>query len=323
MVNIVAMRISGFSMARNATKLYYPFAEAIRSILPLVDEFVVAIGEGDEDDNTRALIEAIDSDKIRIIDTVWDLEVYPNGMENAHQTDIAKQACSGDWLIYVQADEVVHEKYLPVIRKRCEELLDDSEVEGLLFKYIHFWGDYGHHQNAHGWYPHEIRVVRNHPEIHSWKSAQSFRRIPDFDGVNYRVKAGTHKLKVAAVDAYIYHYGWVRPPDFMMRKSRALDTIHKGQERVEELYKERTKLFDYGPIGRAAEFKGTHPEVMRERIAAMDWTDQLNYSSNELNPNRPPYKHDLLKNRILTWIEQNLLGGKQIGGAKNYVLLDR
>src|SRR5687767_10759543 len=202
--------ISGFTMARNATLLHYPIRESIASALPIVDEFVVALGAGDEGDRTREEIDSLGSDKIKIIDTVWDIDAFPRGMEHAHQTDIAKNACRGEWLLYLQADEVLHEDDHPAIVARCAELRDDPEVEGLLFDYLHFWGDYDHHHRSHGWYKHEIRIVRNDPEIHSWESAQSFRRIPDFDGRNYRVREGTRKLNVAAVDARIFHYGWVR-----------------------------------------------------------------------------------------------------------------
>ena len=107
-------------MAKNADKLGYPVKEAVLSILPLVDEFVIAVGDCDEDDKTRDLIESIKSEKVKIIDTVWDLEKYPRGMEHAHQTDIAKEQCSGDWLFYVQADEIVHEDDLPVINVRWQ-----------------------------------------------------------------------------------------------------------------------------------------------------------------------------------------------------------
>ena len=62
------MKISGFSFCRNAQKLYYPLAESIRSILPLCDEFVVAVGKGDADDRTRETIEGIGDPKIRILD---------------------------------------------------------------------------------------------------------------------------------------------------------------------------------------------------------------------------------------------------------------
>ena len=176
------MKISGFTFTKNATRLYYPVKASIECLLPLVDEFVVALAEGDEDDRTEQEIKSIQSDKIKIIRTVWDLEKYPNGQEYAHQTDIAKEACTGDWLFYIQSDEVVHEKYLPLIKENCEKYLNDKEVEGFLFKYKHFWGDYDHFILSHAWYPREIRIIRNDPEIHSWRDAQSFRRIPEFNG---------------------------------------------------------------------------------------------------------------------------------------------
>jgi hypothetical protein len=314
------MRISGFSMVRNGIKLYYPVVPMIRSILPLVDEFVIAVGRGDPDDTTRESVEAIGDPKIRIIDTEWDLQRYPRGMENAHQTDIAMRACRGDWLFYLQADEVVHERDLPVIEARCRELLDRPEVEGLLFDYIHFWGDYSHRQVSHGWYPHEIRIVRRDPEIHSWQSAQSFRRIPDFDGRSYRRSEGTRKLAVAKVDATIHHYGWVRPPHLMRSKKRSLDTIHRGADGAGRQPGNDGDSFDYGPLDRVAEFHGSHPAVMRETIEAMDWSDSLQ-ADGRPDPSRPAHKHERLKYRLLTWIEQNLLGGRHVGEFRNYRLL--
>ncbi len=314
------MKISGFSFVKNGIKLYYPITEAIKSILPICDEFVVAVGKSD--DNTREKIVAINDPKIKIIDTEWDLEKYPRGMENAHQTDIAKNACSGDWLFYLQADEVVHEKYLPIIKQRCQDLLDDKEVEGLLFKYRHFWGDYEHYHISHRWYPNEIRIIRNNKDIHSWESAQSFRRIPNFDGINYRQKEGTHKLNVASVDAYIFHYGWVRPPHLMINKKKALDTVHKGNKKVEEMYKNTPSEFDYGPLNKLAVFTETHPKVMTEMISRMNWKDKLQYSGKP-NPNRELHKHEKLKYRFLTILEQNLLNGNHIGGFKNYKLIKR
>ncbi|HOR29983.1 MAG TPA: hypothetical protein PLW71_01175, partial [Candidatus Syntrophosphaera thermopropionivorans] len=118
------MKISGFSFVRNGIKLYYPVVESIKSILPICDEFVIAVGQGDEDDTTRESIASLNDPKIKIIDTIWEEKYFKKGIINAYQTDIAKGACTGDWLFYLQADEVVHERYLPVIQKRCEELLD-------------------------------------------------------------------------------------------------------------------------------------------------------------------------------------------------------
>lgn len=316
------MKISGFSMVNNAEKLYYPIRPVIESVLPIVDEFVIALGNCDKDDHTRKIIENIDSDKIKIIDTVWDLEKYPRGMENAHQTDIAKENCSGDWLIYLQADEVIHEKYLPVIEQACHQYFQDEEVEGMLMKYVHFWGDYYHYQDAHSWYKKEIRIIRNHPDIHSWESAQSFRKIPGFDYKNYRQQQGTYKLQVVELDAYVYHYGWVRPPHLMKNKTKALATIHKGKEKVEEMDLKQKFVFDYGPLNMLKEFKGTHPEVMHKWISNFDWHEQLQYSGKP-NPKRNKHKHETLKNRVFTWIKNNIPGMQEAGDFKNYILLKR
>jgi hypothetical protein len=314
------MTISGFTMVRNATKLYYPIRQAICSILPIVDEFIVALGDCDPDDRTLEEIESIGSNKIRIIHTVWDLDRYPNGMEHAHQTDIARQACKGDWLFYVQSDEVVHEKDLPLIRQRCEELLPDTSIEGLLFRYRHFWGDYDHYMTSHAWYANEIRIIRNHPEIHSWESAQSFRRIPDFDGLHYRQKKGTYKLKVARVDAFIHHYGWVRPPRYMQQKRKAFAAIHFGRANAEANFRHEQEDFHFGNLNELSVYKESHPAVMQERIRLFNWADQLEQSQKKTTSQSVRHKHEKLKYRLLTFIEQNLLGGRQIFSFKNYRL---
>ncbi len=319
------MKISGFTMGKNALKLYYPMRQSVESILPLVDEFVVVLGDSDEDDITRSEIEAIGSDKIRIVDTIWDIEKYPRGMEHAHQSDIAKDLCSGDWLFYLQSDEVVHERDLEKIRLRCEELRDDEEVEGLLFRYRHFWGDYEHVQDGHCWYRKEIRIVRNNPEIHSWESAQSFRKIPGFDGVNYRQQSGTYKLKVADVDAEIFHYGWVRPPRLMQNKIKAFSINHRGRESVEkqEALHHFDRIFDYGNLDKYTRYDGSHPAVMKPWREGYDWKDQLRFSGPTQSQNPFKAKHDKPKYRVITWIEKNLLGGGRLGEFRNYILLKR
>lgn len=314
------MKISGFTMARNANKLYYPIKQSIESILPICDEFVVALGESDPDDHTREEIKSIDSPKVRIIDTVWDLETYPRGMEHAHQTDIAKEACSGDWLIYLQADEVVHEDDLPNIKENCKKYLHDKKVEGMLLNYLHFFGDYNHYIKAHGWYKKEVRVIRNDPEIHSWRSAQPFRRIPNFDGVNYRQKEGTYKLQVVPLKARIFHYGWVRPPHLMKKKMKAFSVNHRGKAETEKRFDDLN--FDYGPLNKIKKFKGTHPAVMKGKIEEFNWQDELYYSGGYPKTRRK-LRHEKLKNKVISWIENNLLGGRTIGGSKNYILLKK
>ena len=311
------MSISGFSFVRNATKLYYPVKASIESILPVVDEFVIAVGAGDADDHTIDEIIKIRSDKIKIIETKWDLKKYAGGGEYAHQTDIAKEHCKGDWLFYLQSDEVVHEKDLPVIRSKCNDLLKNKKVDGLLFDYKHFWGDYSHYIISHKWYPHEIRIIRNDPDIHSWRDAQSFRRIPAFDGKDYFQKDDTAKLKVAKVNATIYHYGWVRPPELMKKKWISFETHMQGEEKASSFFKSKEEAFDYGDLRKLGIFKETHPAVMEDFINKFNWQDQL-YPNSKV---KSKHKHDQLRYRMLSYIEQKFLRGKQIGGFKNYELV--
>lgn len=304
-------------MARNASKLYYPIKQSIASILPIVDEYVFALGKGDEDDRTREEILSLNSDKIKIIDTEWDLESYPNGTENPHQTDIAKEACTGDWLIHLQADEVIHEEDWDTIVQKCEQRLDEERIEGFLLNYLHFYGDYNHYAHQHGWYQKEIRIIRNLPEIHSFWTAQSFRKIPDFDGKSYQKKEGTEKLTVESIDARVYHYGWVRPPAVMQRKSKSLETIHRGKETANKMYAKRALQYDYGDMTMMSRFKGTHPAVMEEWMEDFHWGEDLTFIKG-YQPNRPLMKHEQTKYKLLGWVEQNILRGKHLFPYRNW-----
>jgi hypothetical protein len=218
----------------------------------------------------------------------------------------------------LQADEAIHEQYHAEVVDKCKKYLDDERVEGFLFNYVHFWGDYEHYQSAHGWYPREIRIIRNKKDIHSWKSAQSFRRIPDFDYLNYRVKEGTYKLNVIKLDAYIYHYGWVRPPKLMTKKNASLNKIHSNQVKDDVFL--NPQLFDYGPMKKVPVFYGTHPKVMADWINSMDWKDHLNYTKKH-RPGALQHKHDRFKNKAISWVENNILNGRKIFTTKNYILV--
>ena len=315
------MKISGFTFTKNATKLYYPVKASIECLLSLVDEFIVVLGDCDENDNTEKEINSIGSNKIKIIHTVWDLEKYPNGTEYAHQTDIAKAACTGDWLFYIQSDEVVHEKYLPVIKENCERHLNDKAVDGFLFKFRHFWGDYDHFLVSHAWYPREVRIIRNDAEIHSWRDAQSFRRMPNFDGFDYYKSKGTFKLNVVEIDAYIFHYGFVRPPFIMQKKRKDHSTHYSSEASTEQAFKNEESSFNYGNLSKLKIYKQSHPLVMEAFIDQFNWKDQLHYKAAPIT--RKLHRHEKLKYRLLTLFEQTFLNGRLLFGFKNYRIIKR
>lgn len=302
------MKISGFTIARNARIYDFPLVESILSVLDIVDEFVVALGRSDDD--TEDMVRSINSPKIRIINTVWDTDKYNSGGSIlAQQTDIALRACTGDWCFYIQADEVMHESAKPIVLAACRKYLDDPRVEAFAFKYTHFYGDYDHYiDSLHFAYPHEIRIVRNRADIHSWRDAQSFRSIPDFGG-DYLAKEGTHKLNAVILDAKMFHYGWSRDPRCMTGKINNMQKIYKSGagETVEDYH-------DYGNMSSFPIFKGTHPAVMRRRIENMSWQHCLRREG----PNADIRKIFGLKYRVLRFVEIRLLGSRRPFGFTNY-----
>ncbi len=312
------MKISGFTFVKNATKLFIPVKESILSILPIVDEFIVAVGDNDADDRTMDEIESIGSQKIKIIHTTWDPKTYKKNTVFAQQTDIAKEKCTGDWLFYLQSDEVIHEDFLETIKNDCRKYLDKPEVDGFLFGYKHFWGDFRHYHVAHSWYPKEIRIIRNDPKVHSWRDAQSFRKFSVFgySPEDYWKKEHSAKLHVVETKASVYHYGYVRPPEMMAYKDKSNNISFFGADKVDQM-KVWPETFDYGPLQKLKEYTGTQPKVLEEWVKKFDWQGKLQYAGKIRQ--RPLHKHERLKYRILSFVENTFLGGRKIGGFKNYI----
>jgi hypothetical protein len=289
------MKVSGFTFIRNALKYDYPVEEAIRSILPLCDKVYVAVGESE--DETLALVSAIDPQKIIIKQTTWDDSLREGGRVLALETDKAFSMIPDDtdWCLYIQADEVIHEKYHKAILNTMQEHQDDQNVEGLLFNYLHFYGSYDYVADSRNWYRKEIRIIRKNIPVHSYRDAQGFR------------KEGNIKLKVKQVDAWVYHYGWVKPPAAQQAKQM---TFHKLWHDEAWMKKNIADVmeFDYSGIDSLTVFEGTHPQVMYGRITQRNWKFSFD----------PSKKNWGIKMRFLMWIEKKT--GWRVGEYKNYRL---
>jgi hypothetical protein len=258
------MKISGFTIVRNAVRFDYPVIESINSILPIVDDFLVAVGKSD--DGTLDLIRSIDSPKIKIVESVWDDTLREGGRVLAVETDKAFQQVdpASDWVFYIQADEVVHEKDLPNILKAARDNLPNKKVQGLIFKYFHFYGTYDYIGDSRRWYPYEIRIIRNNKKIYSYRDAQGFRIGRDI------------KLKVKYAHAAIYHYGWVRHPQKQSQKLEHFSGFWSGAEN-KETETGGEVVFDFMKnVDSVERFKGIHPAVMKKRIEEKNWDLQLN-----------------------------------------------
>ncbi len=287
------MKVAGFTIIRNAIKFDYPVVEAITSILPICDEFIVAVGNSEDD--TLQLIKSINSPKIKIIETVWDDSLRQGGQVLAIETNKAFDAISKDvdWCFYIQSDECVHEKHLASIKEAMQKYKDDKLVEGLLFNYVHFYGTYNYVGNSRRWYRKEIRIIKNDKSIRSYKDAQGFR------------KTDNSKLNVKPISAEIYHYGWVKPPKAQQAKQ---EHFHKMWHDDEWMKKNIAQVeeFDYSQIDSLEEFKGTHPQVFQTRLKAADW--KFNFDKTQIKLSG--------KDKFLLFIEKTT--GWKVGEYKNY-----
>ncbi len=245
------MKVSGFTFLRNAEMLGYPFVQSIKSILPIVDEFIIALGPCE--DNTEQKLKSIDSPKIKIIHTQWNENMRKNGFIYGQQKSIALFNCTGDWAFYLEGDEVIHEEDLPKIKSAMERYLDDDKVEALAFEYIHFYGNPNTYVWSPGWYRKEVRIIKN--RIFCWAPKGLFFVVME----NH--KKGRYP-RAAMTGAKIYHYGWVRSEEQMNLKLKKVEK-YWGKQYKEKKYEEIDSYI-------LKEFKGTHPKVIQDWLPKAD-----------------------------------------------------
>ncbi|MDE2010054.1 MAG: glycosyltransferase [Candidatus Omnitrophica bacterium] len=239
------MKISGFTIVRNAVKFNYPALASIRSILPICDEFIVNVG--DSEDATLELIRSINSSKVRIIENRWDMGKGSQVL--SEQTNLALKECSGDWAFYLQGDEVIHEADLYKLKLRMYHCLERKDVDALRFKWFHFYGSFWRYRIDSGWYQKQDRIIRNNGQIVSCGDAFNFGRC---DGA---------PLRAHPSGCFLYHYGWVNSKEDMHKRCANAAAIGFA-----DAGKNSSMTQGYGNLGRFPAYFGTHPAVMKEIV---------------------------------------------------------
>ncbi|HYX80762.1 MAG TPA: hypothetical protein VE714_00120 [Gemmatimonadales bacterium] len=286
--------LSGFSLVRNAVKLDFPIVPALRSVLEVCDEVVVNVGKSE--DETRDLVASIDDPRIRILDREWDFS--KQNLMLSIETQRALDACRGSWGIYIQADEVLHERGAHILKEKVAEWDNDERVEGLLVTYLHFYGGFDRIATSRRWYRREVRCVRLGRDIHPYQGAQGFR-----------VGASLRKIRARPTDAEMFHYGWARPARAIKQKLEISKTIYPwGQER---LAKEQARDYlEWIPLLR--EFTASHP------AAAQDWIAARNPDpARVIGPAH--FKPQHIRFYLSDWIER--LTGARVFEFRNYVVV--
>lgn len=239
-------------------RLGYPIQASLRSLLPLVDELIVGVGDGD--DGTLEAVQAVNDPKLSVFRSTWDL-TRRDGLTLSEETNKALAKCSGDWAIYLQADEVLHEADRPVVRTALERA-HGTRVEALSLLYYHFYGSYQTYKDdPRHWYRRATRIVRTGTGIESVGDACAFM---------VREPGGWRQPRRRRVSAHVYHYGRALPPGRMLDKQRNLESLYYDQSWRDQhgLREDLDPNLVYADRRHLRVFTGTHPAVMHQWIAA-------------------------------------------------------
>ena len=291
------MKISGFTYIRNGFDYQYPFIASINSLLPIVDELIVVVGSSS--DGTKEAIEALSNDKIKIVDSVWDDSLRIGGKAFAEQSNIGIKHSTGDWLIHLQADEVLMQDAKNKILECIQKADAKKNVDGILFPFLHFWGDYQHIRNTRRTHRFEIRAFKNNRDVFSYRDSQGFRK--------YSNRSRGKKLNVIKTEVRLFHYSYTRHPKLMKKKSNYFQRFWHSDNWI--LKKTDSTLFDFNDVDRLEIYKGEHPKYMQDIINKKDW--EFNYEASRAKSK--------FTDRILNFIEKYT--GYRLFEYKNYNLI--
>lgn len=290
------MKVSGFTLCRNGVRLGFPFRESVRSLAPLCDEIVVALGEGE--DNTGEELEKLAKElpcDLKFIHTQWDPNSIKGGSILAEQTNIALDNTQHEIVFYLQGDEVLHDEDYPIIRKDLQRLSEIKEAASIVFQWVHFFGDPNSYAQSRKWYRKEIRAFKKSSGLRSYKDAQSFRK-----------QVGTEWTTLPAIEskARVLHYGWVRPADLMTIKTNEFQQWwgKKGKHQTNDIFQPQYGIYPY---------RGTHPEVMKNYLESLPKLEKSFYQMN-----RAPIS--LLTLRLWASGVVENLSGFRLGEFKSY-----
>jgi glycosyltransferase involved in cell wall biosynthesis len=250
----------------NPDTLDFPFRECLESVLPIADEIVVLNGDHPgEPSQVQKIVTDIYREydvahKFRLYTLPWQEHMRKN-MEVLAKTAAISQ-CTGDYVLLLDADELIHEDDYKYIRGAL-----DFGHDAYSFGTLHFYSSYRviKKYDDH-WYDYRPKLFKNGLGI--WDGPQSWiednkwgadrlrtEYTADLVTWDYKpVHTFSKKLKVK-----LFHYGYVR------QSERMLDKQNKIEKRYHPDGSTQVSKWDWDLEGTEL-YTGGHPEVMHERI---------------------------------------------------------
>ena len=119
------MKISGILVIKNGLSGGFPFLEAVLSIMPVVDEFLIV--DGGSSDGTWEILGDLQRKfpgKVQLFSRVWEVSPSFESIDASFNEMVSK--VTGDWIFVAQGDEIWHEKDL----KNMREFITFADEDG-------------------------------------------------------------------------------------------------------------------------------------------------------------------------------------------------
>jgi len=235
--------LTGVTLVRNGDKLKYPWRQCIYSLAKLCDHVIVNCDPASEDrtlEKIHWLHERMKNTAVSVLHSTWDMGITM-GEELATQANkilplVSKKT---DWIVYMQADEMIHEKDFYFLKEYLGQLpANVSQVE--LYR-TYFWKNLKRRAPAHEtWLG---RIFR--PGTH----------VVGGDGMYLVRRSGG----VQRAPYWIYHYSRMGQEEDVTARIRNLDHMFHPEDEVANF-----APFKYDEADTLVGYTGTHPHGIEE-----------------------------------------------------------
>lgn len=205
------MNLSVIMVIKNGIENGYTFLESIRSVVDVADEFLISDGYS-TDGTYDYLMAAADRFKnIHLYRDHWNPSGH--GEAIAVMTNRIKARAKGDWIYNIQADEVIHESFLPKLIYLTRQKTPD--YRSFAVEFLHFVGDFRHVETNPG-YRFAVRLVPNSDRIHVMGDGWTFEG--DIHPVGF------------IQEPPLFHFGWVYARNNIFKRKHQAEYIYQDEE---------------------------------------------------------------------------------------------
>jgi hypothetical protein len=234
------INLTGLTLIKNGNKLKYPWKECITSMASYCSQVLVATSPGDDDTLTdlRKICEEYPWVKFVLVD--WPDKNTGDGSVLAKVVNELIPFVENDWIIYLQADEFIHEANTDIIKNHIRycQYQDRAITQIELFR-TYFWKNL------------QTRDTSN--ELYLGRVFRKGSHTVGGDGMFLIRKYG----QILRTNIPIYHYSRIGTEEDVTRRIRNLDSLFHDKDHIDSL-----ESFKYTSTSNLVSYTGSHPKII-------------------------------------------------------------